>query len=334
MAQYDTIVQHDIEGAGLEITPLLLTWTQTVKIFNFNPVGGDEFDAANFDGTSEWLVEGFMQLTGGDIPIVGSHHPKYPEATCQRVSITPINQDDTTGLAVRIQWAKPGAFSQVNYDTALTQESRNYDYAGNLCECRYDPGAAFSGSVTTQFDLPFIASIRVPYNSRSMQVTQYENLENEEAVPAVAIEGNVLLFNSDTIWGFAPGQLLYIGRRASNEGTRLHRTQYYFLVNTREGFAHAFASYQNASGLVPRDVVPYIADFDTGTVPGVNASDPSIIYPGSSTWATAHPLPSGPSGVTAGTKNGSSAFKMHNSVEFSAYFNTGGAGTIKPPFNK
>jgi hypothetical protein len=322
MPTYDSIVFHDIDGAGFTADGLLTTWTQTIKILDFAPT-----DNGVTDETMDFLREAYLQMIGGEFPKLGSQHPKYPDATCLRVALMPLDSNSTTHVSARVSWAEPGPFSSTTVDVSTGQISKQVDVDGNLCEVRFDSSALYSGSPSAIADLPFIASVRVPSNTRSFRVSQFENIEDEDAVPSVLAESAIVFWNKDAWNGFAPGELLYVGRRAVNaEGTRLYRTDYFFLIAdgvTVPNWSHSFALFQTAQGLVPRDVKPYVPV--NGEIPGITPDVGTVIFPGSTSYAQSHPLPDG---VTAGSKNGASAFRMLNPENFTDYFRN-----VKPPFN-
>lgn len=299
---YDSAVPKDLAGTSLQIGTTLVTWVETYSWFEV-----DELINANASPTDETfaLLEAYQSSSlASELAHPGDKHPVY-NAYALNAQLSTVTGDSTTHLRQSVTWAMPGKYSSVEYETYQQTESRSFATDTvralrpyNLTTVSYRPTSSATTN-TTNFYVPFVASLRVPSVLQAVQVTQWEIFTGDKAAPSSIMDIDRPFWNSDGIWGFQPGQLLYMGRKASTEGSPLHRVTYTFLKNMYT-WAFFFAVYQDARGLTPQDITPI---------------DPQSLDPTKTSADSA--------------QNGTGAFKMLLGKKFSDYF----AG-LKLPFNQ
>jgi hypothetical protein len=300
---YKKVIYSDIAATSLQVTPILLTWQETVSYQGFLE---DDIVAGTVDPEEVFfLIEATERIP--DLVKPGDVHYRYDQAYAVATAFEPMTADSSTHVRQRITYQKPGPKCSVQYDAYQATESRNFaednsvsgtDIFGSpqtstLTTVRYRP--SFSGP-TINVAVPFVASLKVPSVMKCIRVTQYEVLTYGDASPAVVSDSDRPLWNADEIWGYEAGRILFVGVQSISDGTPIYRRTYTFLIN-EFGCDHMYAVWVDARGLKPQDITPI---------------SPGSVSPDMGTVRT----------------NGAAAFRMLPSVNFHSYFSQ-----IKPPFN-
>jgi hypothetical protein len=270
---YERYFSNDVSPAsGLTVTPLLITWTESDTIQDFDmeqvPDGSGDDVPPLVDGQGGAYPFLFAYNELDEIAAAGSEHSYHKGAFCTKVTIEPQTTDATTHLRVNKTYIQPGPNCQVQIDTYTQQTISNFDVNGDVANVEY---AAATGA---KFTLPkFPASIRIPKIVQAIRFTQYEvgagaPPSDTKTSPELGrnttlgdLAGlNIAVWNNDAIWGFNEGSLLYVGSRSFSEGVPVYRKEYTVLIDTKNGFDHFFALYHYENGLVPQDVKPILPE--------------------------------------------------------------------------
>ena len=304
---YESVLHSDVAGAGLTITPTLLSWTESRTIFGFKRNVTDPLN------TQFMLMDAYKTMKSSQFPDVGEGHPAYKDAYVVSATLYPKSDKDSVNVLWVGQYQMPGDKCEVSYDTYQQTEIRNFtddkvlmyqNNKTNIAIVPYPPGLlAQEAGKRVNTGAPFVADVPVPSMLKSVRVTQYEALTGDHATPAVLSQMLCPrpVWNSEPIWGYEAGKLLYVGRTALTDGTPIHRTTYNFLIN-QYGWHHFYAIHIQMNGTKLPDVVPFNPD-------EIKPMTPSQ------------------------TKPGAGAFRMLAPADFKGSFTADRLGLIKPPFN-
>jgi len=327
LGSFESYLQNDIEGSSLSITPTLISWMETITVFGYDKDGND------LGNNLFMLLDAYNKLaTGANSTLaplvrVGDPHHSGNGAYAQSVDLSPRTSDSTVNIRQSIRYIMPGAFAEVSYETYQQTEVRTFaedptgwlDGAGNdtrLTVISFAPQSQIGRIMVaaTNTNVPVVSRVNVPCITRAMRITQYELLSTADNGPSINSGAHRPVWNAKAVWGFPAGALLYMGRQAQTDGTPIHRCTYTFLIN-QYGWHHFYGVYTAQNGLIPYVITPI---------------DPTKVTPQQATV----PMPGaagagGIFGTAMGAPNGTAAWRMLPSVDFSALFTN-----LKPPFNK
>lgn len=278
-----------VAAGSYDIGSLLTTWVDVVHVDYKDDNGvidttpGQSFSNAKIG--KNFLVEAFSNPA---IPGIGDLHPIYLHTYCQSVRIEPAPATTgTSPISVRyyVTWIAPtqdeNGYSKVKTDIEVfqSQEIANYDAQGNLTKVYYNLPAGSSGQQdATIWNKYRICDIRLPKLTKSFRVTLYEDFAAKNStnqtqgayvsqIAGLQIQPNTEdpisprpFYNSDRIWGFEPSQLLFVGRRASNDVTQIFRCEYQYLINER-GWNKWFSVFENQNGVIPQNIAEFPKDY-------------------------------------------------------------------------
>lgn len=292
---YDSI-KCNVAGGSLSVDGLLTTWTDIIHVENF------QGDVAEQDGLfvlNNFLYDAWLDID--DVPAQGDKHAVYDECYCTSVrgypSASSIGGKSSKDVDFEVSWAKinrgPNGFirNRCYFDTYQGSKIKHYDKDGNQTVVTYKNPAIPSLSLSAGR----ASDIRIPESIHGMRILQYEDFTGVSLPQRMMSQITVSnpFYNAADWNGFKKGELLYIGRKASNDGTPLHLCEYSFLYSDT-GWDHFFAVFSLPGGVVPNDIAQI---------------NPNSVRPGT---GIPNPLP-----------NGLGAWDMLQSVNFNTIFPEG-----------
>jgi hypothetical protein len=340
-ANFESILLNNLKGNNLVITPTLYAWQETRTMYGYsNPF------AAN--GSFPALLLAYQDWSNNvNLVKVGTIRPNpIGDAVVVRVDMVPSSgETDTVGIDQNISMMMPGPNAEVAFDTYQQTEVRTFAEdptgwpGGNSQPDSHVTAISYIQSgplgvqqaAGTNTNVPIVAQIPVPSVIRSIRVTQYEILTGDDASPRVISDAERPMWNSDPIWGYDVGQILFLGVSSTSDGSPLYRRTYTFLLN-QYGWHHFYAIYKQADGFTPWAITPInpaTVDPMKGTYSSVAQGALSGIRPPAGNLTGFGVGGAVGAGVAAATTqyNGTAAFRMLPNVPFAEYFSH-----LKPPF--
>jgi hypothetical protein len=250
---FSKITFGNIEPASLQVTPILYTWTQVTTIYDYTPTAVNSQDDLD-SGLVFPPMEAYSNTELGSVSKVGDPHPNpaYTNAYAIRATVEPYSQESSTHLRIITTWVRPNRCSEFSLDSFQQVEVRNYDATHTLAIIPYSLS-------DLPKDRPFVANLRTIKIVRSISITQWEEINSSgNNLRKLLLADDQAFYNTDSIWGFKPGELLFVGKKVFAEGIPIARVTYQMLFNPNSlgGWHHAFAVFVGANGLVPIGIKP------------------------------------------------------------------------------
>ena len=274
-----------VAAGSYDLGSLLTTWTDVVHI-DFTDDNG-VIDSTPGADTNPKIGKNFLYEAQKQsyIPNMGNPHPIYPHTYCQSVRVEPAtgsSGNSPVSVNAYVTWIQPTINSnnfnnvKIECDVFQTQEISNFDKNGVLTAIYYALPTNYTPD-EKKYWTPFrIADIRLQKLMKSFRIILYEDFQDGlvggntpgpgaslRAIAGVNLTAQAQgkptprpFYNEDEIWGFDKFTLLFVGRRATNDGTQIYRTEYQYLIN-EWGWNHYYGVYENQNGTVPRGVVKF-----------------------------------------------------------------------------
>lgn len=305
---YESYLINDTADSSMEVTPTLLSWTETITVFGFKKSTIDPINLGFM------LYDAYSNLTPAVFRKIGDPRVGISGAYAIGCSFKMKGgSDDTVNIQQTVKYIKPGDFCEVAYHHYQQTEVRTFAEDNdtgvgpnsNITAIKFDINKVppdmqelvKRALANTRQDVPIVARINVPCLIRSIQVTQYEEDFADESTPKNICDPPRPCWNKDPIWGFKAGELLYLGKVSSSTGTPIYNRTYNFLVNMY-GWHHFYGIYEQQNGRIPYFITPI---------------DPTTVTPDMKSVLQ---------------YNGTAAWRMLPSINF-----RDNLGHLKPPFN-
>src|SRR5690348_9242159 len=97
---FESVVLNNVQGTGLQITPTLMTWTESITFFSVFP---DDIDTEQLDLTNTFLLM-YAYENIPDMVKVGDPHYAFGDAYAIATSLEPQTPDSTTHIMQKITY--------------------------------------------------------------------------------------------------------------------------------------------------------------------------------------------------------------------------------------